>query len=145
MYKDTLEDVWMRELQDGELWYFLFCSWIHIYKTITTLWSLSNQHFLSSSVLPWPGSGWCSWWPCAGVRPVWAAAWVPSPNPGPWCSNPVWHGRRSCWSQWHSHVALRRGKRSHEHNVCHMFMFRQRASYRLFEWNTIKATVMCTF
>lgn len=97
-------------------------------------------HSLSSGVLPWRGSGWCSWWPCEGVRPVWLEAWVPSPNPGPWCSNPVWRGRRSCWSPWHSRVALRREKKrrlifQHECNVCHIFMLSQsklHAIYLLF-------------
>ena len=92
-----------------------------------------NTHFqnnrlvfsLSSCVVPWRGSGWCSWWLCEEVRPVWAAAWVPSPDPEAWCNNLVWHGRRSCWSQWHSRVALRREKRRHEYNFCHMLVFSQ--------------------
>lgn len=92
--------------------------WTHIFKTITILQPpLLNQLFLSSCVVPWQGSGWCSWWLCGEVRPVWAAAWVPSPDPEAWCNSLVWHGRRSCWSQWHSRVALRREKRRHEYNL----------------------------
>lgn len=84
-----------------------------------------NHLFLSCCVVPWQGSGWCSWWLCGEVRPVWAAASVPSPDPEAWCNNLVWHGRRSCWSQWHSRVALRREKRRHEYHFCHMLVFSQ--------------------